>query len=486
MANVQVCIFNPVTTLIDQVVAASIGPGVAGQPVVLNDLGVIDPSLLGQGVIGTAGQNLSAGNLVNLYSNAGTLSIQLASAATGGTAPSGAVYPVPANGFVSSQIFTGFTGVVSFTGTFVYIDGNSEFTANDIGTIVFLSAITPGGVTKTPPTVSYTVTSADNAVGANTTYNGTFPATSLAGFSVTITGFVTNPDNNGTFLIVSNTTTTLVVSNSNGIAETHAATAAVSEFTQSVGYVVGFTVPNKVTIAFSAAFLDFTQINGVLPVTKGGTGATTGMQALDNLFGVIPAAEFWGGPISGIPAYPTARYIVNTDLSHAVFGASGGSHNPGAVPDPGSTAGVTRYLREDATWQVIPLPTPFNYPGQTASLGPITMVTPAATGMYRVLVYEECTVVGASGGGSPFGSGIFGSGTFNIADDNVQTLVSWTDDVGVRTTTPIPTPLDLGGTNAASGDVFIRAASGQPVTFQTFLANTGAPTYGVFVRLETL
>ncbi|HEV2708924.1 MAG TPA: SGNH/GDSL hydrolase family protein [Edaphobacter sp.] len=35
-----------------------------------------------------------------------------------------------------------------------------------------------------------------------------------------------------------------------------------------------------------------------------------------------------------------------------VFVGSGSSHAPGAVPDPGSTAGATRYLREDGTWSV--------------------------------------------------------------------------------------------------------------------------------------
>lgn len=33
-----------------------------------------------------------------------------------------------------------------------------------------------------------------------------------------------------------------------------------------------------------------------------------------------------------------------------VFGASGSSHAAGVVPDPGSSAGSTRYLREDGTW----------------------------------------------------------------------------------------------------------------------------------------
>jgi hypothetical protein len=35
-----------------------------------------------------------------------------------------------------------------------------------------------------------------------------------------------------------------------------------------------------------------------------------------------------------------------------VFGPSGTTHAPGIVPDPGSTGGATRYLREDGTWDV--------------------------------------------------------------------------------------------------------------------------------------
>ncbi len=36
-----------------------------------------------------------------------------------------------------------------------------------------------------------------------------------------------------------------------------------------------------------------------------------------------------------------------------IFGGSGGSHSAGAVPDPGVTAGTTRYLREDGTWATV-------------------------------------------------------------------------------------------------------------------------------------
>lgn len=60
------------------------------------------------------------------------------------------------------------------------------------------------------------------------------------------------------------------------------------------------------------------------------------------------ANKVWAGPTSGSVAAPTFRSLVPADLP--VFLASGGSHAAGIVPDPGSSAGTTRFLREDATW----------------------------------------------------------------------------------------------------------------------------------------
>src|SRR5271170_1974296 len=149
MALPLICVFNPITTLIDQIPSAATGPAAAGTPVVTNALGVIDPSFLGTGSTTTAGEAISNGQLVNLYSVSGSLHAQLASAQGSGTAPSGSLYPVPAQGFASSII--GSTFIVNFFGTFVYIDGHSEFSTGSIGATVFLSAVTPGGVTLTPP-----------------------------------------------------------------------------------------------------------------------------------------------------------------------------------------------------------------------------------------------------------------------------------------------------------------------------------------------
>ena len=57
-----------------------------------------------------------------------------------------------------------------------------------------------------------------------------------------------------------------------------------------------------------------------------------------------------------IPSLDAAKITTGTIATArlAVFGASGGGHTAGIVPDPGSTAGTTKYLREDGTWSVPP------------------------------------------------------------------------------------------------------------------------------------
>jgi hypothetical protein len=94
---------------------------------------------------------------------------------------------------------------------------------NDQFLLVTAASLSLTSVASTA-TVVDSITAAANAMFAQTTYTGTFAPTILSGTSVTITGF-TNLSNNGTFTVVNCTATTLVVSNVNGVAETHAATA---------------------------------------------------------------------------------------------------------------------------------------------------------------------------------------------------------------------------------------------------------------------
>lgn len=81
------------------------------------------------------------------------------------------------------------------------------------------------------PFQQFTVTAASNASAGNTTYTGTFiPSYFITGNQATVAGFVTNTVNNGTFVIVSCSSTQLVLANPNGVAETHAATAVNSDW----------------------------------------------------------------------------------------------------------------------------------------------------------------------------------------------------------------------------------------------------------------
>jgi hypothetical protein len=92
---------------------------------------------------------------------------------------------------------------------------------------------------------------------------------------------------------------------------------------------VALTVPAEFSVAGS-------------PVTSTGTLAISkATQTANTVF---------AGPTTGSAAAPTFRTVVPADLP--VFGASGVSHSTGAVPDPGASAGSTRYLNENGTFAV--------------------------------------------------------------------------------------------------------------------------------------
>jgi hypothetical protein len=128
--------------------------------------------------------------------------------------------------------------------------------------------------------------------------------------------------NAGTYWTYSTSTTPIVLEST---------TLTFSPFAAGSGTVtsVAMTVPAEFSVSGSPI-----TSNGTLAVTKATESANT----------------VWAGPTSGGAAQPTFRTVVPADVP--VFVASGASHATGAVPDPGASAGTTRFLREDATWQV--------------------------------------------------------------------------------------------------------------------------------------
>ena len=124
-----------------EALAASAGAADAGKIPALDASGRIDASMMPSGIgadtaLLPASEALSAGNLVNVWNDAGVARVRKADGA-GGTGKK-------CHGFVLSGVSSGANATVYFEGT---ITGLSGLVAGD----VFLSAITPGLATGTPP-----------------------------------------------------------------------------------------------------------------------------------------------------------------------------------------------------------------------------------------------------------------------------------------------------------------------------------------------
>lgn len=123
-------------------VESSVGAGDEGKIVALNATGLIDVTMLPAGIgadtiTAVASEALVAGNIVNVYSNAGTKAVRKADAS------SAAKYAV---GFVLAAVANAATATI-------YLGGlNDQVTGLTPGVTQWLSAVTPGAVTATPPT----------------------------------------------------------------------------------------------------------------------------------------------------------------------------------------------------------------------------------------------------------------------------------------------------------------------------------------------
>lgn len=106
--------------------------------------------------------------------------------------------------------------------------------------------------------------------------------------------------------------------------------------------------------------VDFSNLTGSASLGQlPGTGAITIAGTSVNLGGSISQDTITGlgstGLVKRSGVNTLAIATAKTDYwDTTVFVASGGSHAIGLVPDPGSSAGTTRFLREDATWAVPP------------------------------------------------------------------------------------------------------------------------------------
>jgi len=446
----EICIFNPTTNLIDVITGAATGPGAPGTPVVLNSSGTLDTSFLPEvGISATAGEDLGLNAvLVNLYYAGGILKCQRAYAASGGIAPSGATYPVLAQGFVNTPVSSGQSASVLFSGTFLYSDLHSEFSISDVGVEVYLSQNYKGEVTKTIPS------------GAGQAQQSIGYVLEYASGIVTVV-YIPLGGASGGALNFSQISGVAQI-NQGGTSQT-TAQAAVAALGAAYGTLLTKPLPDT-----NYALTTTESENGVFIFT----GALTADRTIS------------------FPATARSSFVLlnSTTGGHNLpVKTSAGGSMVSLILSPGQP--MIAYC--DGT-NVLVVPQPqvsfsANYTGVTGTLGPVTMFTPGLSGVYRLSYYEEVTTAGPSGTQAPFGYGFFGMGTYN-GDEALQTQVSWTDDVGPRTAIPVSTPLDTTSANYDQGDIVIRTVAGQAVAFTTALAATGpsGPAYSIFMRAEKL
>ena len=181
--STKICVFNPLTSLIDTVdgAASFVGSADAGTPVILNASGNIDPSFISASfqtsLTATAFTSLSTGVFVNLFYSAGVIYAQLADS-SGNLA---AVGFMTSNANMGDTVQVYFTGLVSVPASF-----GGGFSPSDTGVPVYLS--TAGGITKTSPTPPHLIQQLGVVYQVNNTINGyvqfLFTPTSLPSFPV--------------------------------------------------------------------------------------------------------------------------------------------------------------------------------------------------------------------------------------------------------------------------------------------------------------
>ena len=90
--------------------------------------------------------------------------------------------------------------------------------------------------------------------------------------------------------------------------------------------------------------------SGDVTNTAGSLALTIAANAVTNAKSAQMAANTLKGNNTGATANAVDLTAAQVSAMLPAFVASGASHAAGLVPDPGSTAGTTRYLREDSTW----------------------------------------------------------------------------------------------------------------------------------------
>ena len=240
-----------------------------------------------------AGNEVTLGTQFTLTSVAGgsvgTLTLTAVAASSNGTA----VYTGTITGG-GSNAFEGFTFTIA---GFTNAVNNGVFTCN-ASTTTTLTLVNTNAVAETHAATA-------EAANGTAVYTGTITgggSNAFAGLTFIVAGFVTNPQNNGTFICTASNTTTLTLENASAVAETHAATATTQELTNSLTYVAygfktltGNTYQPKGT---ATAVVTVSSTGLITAVAEGGSQVEVSYPTFNNSIGDIVSS---GNIMNGLP-----------------------------------------------------------------------------------------------------------------------------------------------------------------------------------------
>lgn len=244
-----------------------------------------------------------------------------------------------------------------------------------LGTALVLTAVaasTPGALT---------LTAAATAVGANTVYTGTITggaANALAGLDFTVSGFV-GAGNNGTFVAVASTATTLTLVNAAGVAETHAATATTIQGTAVyTGTITGGASNALAGQTFNVAGFVGVNNNGSYIATA--SSATT--LTLENNFAT---AETHAATATSEEVTNSLTYFA--DGAASLTGGTSGINPPGSVGKVVTVSATGNVTTNGVLGKTV---VEVSYPAFNNTLGTVTV---AGKALPKVKIFADVEVI---------------------------------------------------------------------------------------------
>ncbi len=237
-----------------------------------------------------------------------SFAITSVASSSGNTAVYTGTIGVKVNSLVGQTfVVAGFVTTPANNGTFICTANNGSTTITLENASAVSESATATAKSQESAADVFVVSSVANSSGSTAVYTGTFgvASNSLVGKTVLIAGFVTNPTNNGTFVVTANNgSTTLTVSNSAAVSESASASATVEPQAIELTYVAypvkTLTVNTYQPSGTSTAVATVSSTGLITAVAPGNVEVEVSYPTFDNAAGTTGNTFAGGLPLNKI------------------------------------------------------------------------------------------------------------------------------------------------------------------------------------------